>query len=306
MEDVHDKIVYCFNTFYFDFLKDLKQSAPGLRDRIREHYKIASKTSCKYIDTLAPVLGKSFVRDVVTSDDVLSIANVGDVQLFEGISVSDILASFADKDALRILLYTLCGLLHLYGWVSNDTSDEANTLLERFLQGIKGESDDVDDILDDDIRIIVEKIVDIKTSQVDSSTETKDAPTTSPEDMVASTKLGRLAKEIAEEIDLSTLSGLKSPEDLFKLGDKDNVFGNVISKAGAKIFEKMQNGELRQEELLGEAFSFMNMLNAPGSSSAKGSPAAFAAQMMGDPNIRRMMASAGLKPPSKNRHGKNR
>lgn len=306
--DVRDKIVYCFNTFYFDFLKALKQACPSLRDRIREHYKVASKTSDKYINQLAPVLGGSFVQDVVSADDIMTLANVTSIQLFEGIPVSEIKSVLSDVDTLRVLLYTLTGLVHLHQWVSDENADDADMLIEKFLQGIKGgDLDDVEDIIDDDIRNLVEKIWSIKSSQPDNATEAPPpSSSSSPEDMVSGTKLGRLAKEIAEEIDLSTLSSIKSPEDLFKVGDNNNVFGNVISKAGAKIFEKMQNGELRQDELLGEAFSFMNMMNKTGGKNAKGSPAAFAAQMMGDPNIMRMMASAGLKSPGKIRHNKHR
>ena len=77
-------------------------------------------------------------------------------------------------------------------------------------------------------------------------------------------KIGSLAKEISDEIDVKSMN-VDNPNDLFNMdnmfSNNGNPLGNIIQKVSSTITNKINNGELNQEELMSEAFSLMNKMN---------------------------------------------
>lgn len=72
-------------------------------------------------------------------------------------------------------------------------------------------------------------------------------------------KIGAIAKEIAEEIDLSGMDA-NAPEkwlDLASLTNPNSFLGSVVNKLGTKLTHKMQNGDLKQEDLFKDAMTLM-------------------------------------------------
>lgn len=69
-------------------------------------------------------------------------------------------------------------------------------------------------------------------------------------------KLGALAAEISNEVG--------GPRDFAEAGDMDGLLGNIVSKVGSKIQNKIASGEVSHEELLKEAFGFLSTFQACG------------------------------------------
>jgi hypothetical protein len=85
-------------------------------------------------------------------------------------------------------------------------------------------------------------------------------------EMLENSKIGSLAKELSEEIDVSQFN-MDNPEGMFNfsdMGKPDNAMGKLASKVGSKIQQKIKNGELKQEDLFTEAMSLMSSLQNNG------------------------------------------
>jgi hypothetical protein len=87
-------------------------------------------------------------------------------------------------------------------------------------------------------------------------------------------KICNLAQEISNDIDVSKIN-IESPDDIMKLLDfssSNNIMGDIIKKVSSKMHEKISKGELKQEDLFGEAVSMMGKMStgATGGSKAGG------------------------------------
>ena len=124
-------------------------------------------------------------------------------------------------------------------------------LILKKIQNKEEISSALDDIYDDDIRSLL-KLIEATTGDIapqDDSYEGLNLP------QLEGTKIGNMAKEISEELDMSNLK-IEKPEDVMKLITSD-ALGNIIGKVGSKIQEKISSGEVRREDLVSEAFNMM-------------------------------------------------
>ncbi len=86
-------------------------------------------------------------------------------------------------------------------------------------------------------------------------------------------RIAELAKEISQEVDITKLPLNENPADLLdfsNLSDSNSLLGSIVSKVGSKIQNKLATGELKHEELLGDALSMLQKLDASGQSSLLG------------------------------------
>ena len=76
------------------------------------------------------------------------------------------------------------------------------------------------------------------------------------------TMLGKLAKEILDDVDVDKLQqSIGEKGDLLKaIGDPDSGFGDLISNVSRKMATKISNGELKQENLLQDAMKFASTM----------------------------------------------
>jgi len=84
------------------------------------------------------------------------------------------------------------------------------------------------------------------------------------EESFLNSNIGNLAKEISQDLDLSDLKNLESPDDLMKTlmgGSTDGGLGNIIQKVSTKLQSKLSSGQLNEEALMKEATQMMGMLN---------------------------------------------
>lgn len=141
-------------------------------------------------------------------------------------------------------------------------------------------STELEEVIDDDLRNMLVNIHDVRKEMskslmkdvdgdIDVNDESKDGPDFSDTlEFLNNSKIGELAKEISEDIDISSLN-VEKPEDLLNIDDifsgKNNMLGDIINKVGSRITNKIQSGQIKQDELMNEAFSMMTKLNGTNS-----------------------------------------
>jgi hypothetical protein len=137
----------------------------------------------------------------------------------------------------------------------------------------------MDELSDDDVKTYVSVLQDTKNEiGLDSITneqhrkvvsrlnelKTKKGKETSGIDMSAmeDTMLGKLAKEILEDVDVDKLQkSIGDNGDILKaIGDPDSGFSELISNVSRKMANKISTGELKQENLLQDAIKFASTM----------------------------------------------
>ena len=116
-------------------------------------------------------------------------------------------------------------------------------------------TNELSEILDDEIKIL---LVNLKKVKVVVNMNTN------IDDLIGDSKIGNLAKEISNSINLEDLnienpSDLLNPENLFG-GNGGNLIGNLVQQVGSSITDKINSGEIRQDELVKDAFSLMSRM----------------------------------------------
>lgn len=261
-----------FNKFFSSFLKDLKEVNEDLRKLVKASYKAIDKTSAEYcefvVTNVIPHLEK--LKAGSLEDDEVRRAEVA-----KGISLGVILDKVVgdDKKDDRNIVLNYVYILVLFAYMS--TLEEENDLFAQvvrvlgYIQTKNNEeyNGEKDDIIDDDIKELLEKIKECDVApKVDVEKEVPSA-TGGLGDIfgaLENSKIADLAKEIAKDVDMSALKG-DNPDDMIKnmldFGSGNNMLGNIISKVSSTLNNKITSGELKHDELLGEAMSMMNIFN---------------------------------------------
>lgn len=283
---IENKIYYVFNKIFLSLIKEVKTKNDEIKHTLKQHYKIFDKQSSEYIVFFVNNINENINRVLFSEDDILDNVEVLNMLLFENITINDLLIKVIkdnehDKNTLKYYIYLLMLLSYIYKLEIDN--DKKKILLETVLNIISVfdsneiEKDDIEglmeDIIDDDIKTVLWKIYDNKEylkNIVSKDDIVDDSYNGLPNlDFMKNTKIGNLAKEISETIDVSKLN-LENPEELlnveniFNGGGSNNVIGDIIKTVGDQISLKIQNGELNQEELMTEALGMMGNLNMGG------------------------------------------
>ena len=253
---MNKKLVFIFNKFFYDLIKDLKEVAPELKPKIKAHYKVKNMETDENVELFtASTLENAVLESVLQANatDVLELENVKRVAIMKEITVSEVLMYV--KEDYKPVLSSFFLIFLLFSLDSVET-DEAlfDTCVDalRDIQNDKG-CDKLEDIIDDDIKAILQGI--------DKVIVKKQAVEETPSFMQNS-KIGSIAKEITDELDISSMN-IQKPEDLLDFKN-NNVIGDIVSKVGSKLQEKFDNKELSHEELLREAMGILGNLGAGG------------------------------------------
>jgi hypothetical protein len=312
---LENKIVFLFNKLFISFLKDLKENTTNdeVKSAIKKNYKVIDKSSPDHLVNFwlnwAPHMHDAEkASDVEVLKDVKLEMVLPDIKdnifwnhiytllvfsyLYQEVSKEDIVVvdkeeEDADADAeaesenLDEILESVI--------TENDKETQMETLFNkvvdviRSLQKNEDANEEIDEILDDDIRTMLKKI------KVVEDEKKKESPAFDFGNIfgaeMGTSKIANLAKEISDEIDVSKIN-IEKPEDIAKLMDfssGNNVMGDIIKKVSTKISDKIQNGELKQDDLLGEAMSMMGMMGKAGNNPL--------AAMFNNPMMSEMMKS---------------
>jgi hypothetical protein len=145
----------------------------------------------------------------------------------------------------------------------DDNEEELNDLLIKSLQILNqlemnvNIDDIINDILDDDVKNVLLNIQKLKVTKKGPPIDLDN----NLDSLIGDSKIGKLAKEISDQVNLDSLN-IENPEDLTKLFNSDtgNLLGNLVQQVGTSITDKISSGELKQEDLVKDAFSLMNKM----------------------------------------------
>jgi hypothetical protein len=298
MTEAENKLIFVFNTCYFDLIKELNALHADLKKGNRRHYKVVDKMSKEYIDNCAKTWSPAALQALreLDPDAVLQNADVTEMPLLIDLPIKNVLMLVDRPDyphQLLMQLYMLALVLSIYVQELPQCPTTADRLLDKVLTltaALQNEEADadaastvikegLDEIIDDDYRSLLLHMQTLARRRTKTNARAAGAGTeagagaSDPIRMIENSKLGALAKEISEEIDLSQLK-LEKPEDMFNLanlGSENNVLGSIVSKVGSKIQTRLSQGDIKHDELLKEAFSLLSSFGGMGGSGSGGS-----------------------------------
>lgn len=272
-----DKSVRIFNKFFSGFLRDLKEIDEGLRSAVKSSYSVIDKTSSEYRDFFEQNIGskrEQLLNKEFDNDDVATL------EVCKGISLGAILKA-CTEEAKKTTVLNYLYILVLFSYVAEKHDDvllEQVVELLSFVQNNDEESfeKEADVIVDDEVLAILNRIkeyggktrVHAEAASSETSSDTSGVGAGSFFERLNNSKIADIAKEISKDIDVSTLKA-DNPDDilknLFNPGSGDNnVLGNIIQKVSTTLNDKFSSGELKHEDLLGEAMSMMNLFGGAG------------------------------------------
>lgn len=278
MSDSRDKIAFLFNKFYYSFIDDIIESCPSLKDVILDNCKVRNAQTHKHIQRFVESMQSTSTIDKLVGG--ASWTELNDVlQIIKSIKLGDVMGHLTEQTDIvtcecYIYIFTLIGYLY-----SLDDEDDASNLFDVCTSAVsmiqKGSDykGSVGTVYDKSVLRLLELTdVAMRSSKV-KGVNAEDGAQSFDNDalsMLENSKIGSLAKEISQEIDLSNIKADKPEELIASLLSGDGALGGIINKVGSKIQSKIQNGEIKHEELLSDAFSMLNMLNT--SAGGKGNP----------------------------------
>lgn len=276
--------LYILNEYYVDLIKKLKTVTKKHKDKsttakkvfniIKNNYLTIDKNSDQYLiflkENLTEDLYKSYKNLSLSVDkpneegDEKPSANDenkekltnwlkdnNELNLFEGITLGDITKILRNE-------YLSHHYLSVFFIFSKEelTDEQAEKLLE-LLNKDNYTEEDVNELEDteDYYKTILQNLLLIKNIKIKSSIDMNMGG-------MENTTLGKLAKEILEDVDINKLqkSVDKNGDVLKSLGDPDSGFGDIISNVSQKMATKLSNGELNQQNLMQDAMKFASMM----------------------------------------------
>ena len=274
---------FIFNQYYIDLIKRIKTSAKNMRESddsddhafgkstlkaIKDNYITLDKSSDEYI-----IYVKSIPEDFWTSyiniDDIDAVNDwfladdVKDVCIYKNISVSSIRKLVKDD----YLCHHFFSVFYLF---MNELSDDDVKMYLSVLQDTKNEVG-VADITNEAHKKLVERLNELKTKKAKDASGASGGASAGTGgggvggiDMsqMEGTMLGKLAKEIMEDVDVEKLQkSIGENGDILKaIGDPDSGFSELISNVSRKMANKISTGELKQENLLQDAIKFASAM----------------------------------------------
>lgn len=261
LQNVNDKIIFTFNTYFYDFLADLKTIVT--KDQVRS---INRKYPTRLHNTSDNI---SYIDNIFTNEfkaaimDDSAVTTFGNLEIIPGVNYS-VVAESGSVMNNYVLIFML--LLKLY---KNEDSLSEDALSSLFLNTLTMlghvQSNNVvaataskSDINVEDIVAVFDKMT-IGSNDDESETFDENAHAFDPENQEAiqNTPIGKIAKEIADDMNLENI---KSPEDLLK----SEVIGDLFSKVSSKLQGKFADGSINQSQIMEDAKKMMSMFGGPG------------------------------------------
>lgn len=271
MVEYKDKIVRIFNKFFSSFLRDCKEVNDELRGLVKASYKAVDKSSSEYVEFFIKEVSEDGFEKLIKKDrDYMK-----DKQVAIGITFGML------PENMMNYVYLMALFAYMVGLENEDTLlAQVVKILGTIQSGGDVSDGEFDDILDDDIKDYLKIIKSYGVSnKIDiANTNSAGGPDVGPESFlgaIGNSKIANIAKEISSEIDIGSLK-TDSPDDMLKsmldFSSSNNVLGNIIQKVSTTLNSKISSGELKHEELLGEAMSMMNMFGNGGNNPLANNP----------------------------------
>lgn len=250
-----------FNQYYIDLIKRLKSvckkiETPTVLSKkviksIRENYHTVDRSSDEYItfcnENITQEQWDSYIEACDQEEANRWFDDKEEVFLYKNVSLKDIKTLIDD-------IYLYHHFTSVFYIFKNELSNETTALIIKLLQGTD-KTVSIDEIEDEKIKKLLERLSSIRKSEFKSKTGI---------DMkgIENTTLGKLAKEILEDVDVEKLQkSIGENGDILKaIGNPDSGFSDLITNVSKKMSEKISNGELKQENLLSDAMQFASVM----------------------------------------------
>ena len=265
---------FIFNQYYIDLIKRIKTSAKNMRESengedhafgkstlkaIKDNYITLDKSSDEYIiyiKTIPEDFWASYINidDINVANDWFLADDVKDVCIYKNISTSSIRKLVKDD-------YLCHHFLSVFYLFMNELSDDDVKMYLSVLQDTKNEVG-TDSITNEEHKKVIERLNDLKKKQAKDAKEAAAGASGIDMSQMEGTMLGKLAKEIMEDVDVEKLQkSIGENGDILKaIGDPDSGFSELISNVSRKMANKISTGELKQENLLQDAIKFASAM----------------------------------------------
>jgi len=281
-----NKVSFVFNKVLLNLVKELRTKNDVLKRQLKIDYGTFDKFSPEYIvetsdefhknSELSSALNQPYeLKNLESNDDISNMKFIRNFTLKNIINEVDEL----EHAAIYSYLYTMYFMTVLRSNVM-ENKFELDVLNDLLLKSVKINSqvrvdlDNIDESFKQLMQNMIEcnrdstsvvKKLDVSDILDDSSEDSNhDNMINSAMEFLNNSKIGELAKEIAEEVDFSKID-VSNQEKLFDIdamfsGEKNNGIGDMIGTVGQKITSKLQNGDLDQTILMNEALQMMSKM----------------------------------------------
>jgi hypothetical protein len=264
------------NKIFLEFCDDLVLVNSSKKESIESSKKkIVENASTKYYL-------EYFFRHCLPYSTAITSCNseqLSDMNLLHGLKFADIYAncpSLSSKHALWRYLHTFYLLVQSYTKVNKIIEKyEAHENITKIKEALANHDDNLKNIMASSAKF-AEDILKEQASKHEAEAEAGkgSGAGTLPnmfegmdegkfEEKFMNSSIGNLAKEISQDLDLSDLQNLESPDDLMKsfMNGGSGGLGSIIQKVSSKLQTKLASGDLNEEALMKDATQMMGMLN---------------------------------------------
>jgi ribosomal protein S17E len=217
---------------------------------MKDNYKEFDKTSGEYVEFLNANCNDDFWKSYVETekdgcDDWLKKDDIKKVCLFKDISIAEISKLLRDN----FLCHHFLSVFYIY---KNEMSDDSASTILKILQTF---SEDFE-LDNEDYKKVINRLNNMKTDKVKDNTSFESMGE------LKDTTIGKIAKEIIDDVNIDKFKQTMTEEgDILKaLANPENGLGELFSKVGNKVSDKISSGELNQDAIMKDAMKFASML----------------------------------------------
>lgn len=268
------KPTYIFNQYYIDLLKKLKniskkhrtqsETAKRVLKSIKDNYQTYDKTSEEYLDFFKSSCNDVFWDSYINLEDDkynewLKDDKNSSVELYKNITLKDIVKLLRNN----YMTHHYLSVLYIY---TNELTEENITKILKLLQdnGEVNIDDEENKIDNENINKILKRFLKEKSKhqEENKSDGVNGTEETSGMDSLKDTTIGKIAKEIIDDVDLTKIKqSIDEEGDIFKaIAKPDSGFGELFTNVSQKMSNKISSGELSQEAIFKDAMKFASLL----------------------------------------------
>lgn len=302
---------YIFNQYYIDLLKKLKniskkhktksETAKRILKTIKENYQTYDKTSEEYIEFFKEKCNSEFwtsyiALDKETCDEWLSDDTKTSVEIYKNITIKDVIKLLRNN----FITHHYLSVLYIY---TNELNEDQITIILTNLQSVSPEQEAELNIENADIKKVLVRLNELKIDNIKSN------PAIEGMDSLKDTTIGKIAKEIIEDVDLTKIKeSITNDGDIFKaIANPDSGFSELFTNVSQKMSNKISSGELSQEAIMKDAMKFASILPGlfGGNDGSNNSGGFDMSSMMNMMNMMQNMNGGGAAGGGKNKTGIN-
>ena len=271
------KTIKVFNHVYYLLMKDIKNKSTNIKSALKINYKVFDKKSDEYLKYMNTLLTDDIMACMFKTCDISTYVDVLNMEVFMNVTVNDIKKELNESDVktLSYYLYLLMLMVYIHRMELEENKKDILLCSTIYLADSASLSNDefenkCSEILDDDIKIVLKKIYENRTGNLDFKTD-DDEPLDF--DFLNNTKIGNLVKEMSSDVNISSFEIPDSQNndgaqiDVTKLFDNPNnikAVTDIFQNVSKKITSKIDNGEISESELMSEGVQMFGKLAGMG------------------------------------------